>query len=57
MAQQHFVEEITNPTPYSPIPYSQKENNSPTQPYAFITPYFNTKLLKTLENLTTFKFP
>jgi hypothetical protein len=47
-----------NPTPYSPILYFGKENTPPPmQPCAFIIPYSNMKLLKTLNNLTTLKYP
>jgi hypothetical protein len=48
---------ITNPTPYSPISYFEKENNPPMQPCAFIIPYSTLKLLKTPDNLTTLKYP
>ncbi len=47
----------TNTTPYSPISYFEKENNPPTQPCAFIIPYYNLKQLKTLNNLTTLEYP
>jgi len=46
-----------NPTPYSSISYFEKENNPPTQPCAFIIPYFNMKLLKTPNNFTTLEYP
>ncbi len=57
MVYQLLLKKKTNPTPYSPMLYFKKENNSPTQPCAFITPYFNMKLLKTPNNITTFEYP
>jgi hypothetical protein len=47
----------TNPTPYFPISYFGKENNPPMQLCAFIILYFNMKLLKTFNNLTTLEYP
>jgi len=47
----------TNPTPYSPILYFEKENNPPTQPCAFIIFYSNMKLLKPPNNFTTLEYP
>jgi len=46
-----------NPTPYSPILYFRKKKQPPMQPCAFIIPYSNMKLLKILNNLTTFEYP
>jgi hypothetical protein len=52
-----LLKKETNPTSYSPILYFEKENNPPTQPCAFIIPYSNMKLQKTLYNLTTLEYP
>jgi hypothetical protein len=57
MVTNFLLKKKTNPTPYSPISYFGKENNPPGQPCAFIIPYSNMKLLKTLNNLTTLKYP
>jgi hypothetical protein len=47
-----------NLTPYSlNIVFREKKINLHTQPCAFINPYFNMKLLKTLNNLTTLEYP
>jgi hypothetical protein len=52
-----LLKKRTNPTPYSPILYFGKENTPPPNaPCAFIIPYFNMKLLKALNNLTTLKY-
>jgi hypothetical protein len=56
MVTNFLLKKRTNPTPYSPIAYFKKENNPPTQPCAFIIPYFNMKLLKTLNNLITLEY-
>ncbi len=47
----------TNPTLYSPISYFEKKKQPPTEPCAFIIPYSNMKLLKTLNKLTTLEYP
>jgi hypothetical protein len=52
-----LLKKRTNLTPYSPILYFEKENNPPMQPCAFIIPYSNMKLLKTLNNLTALEYP
>jgi len=57
MVTNFLLKKKTNPTPYSPILYFGKENNPLMQPCAFIIPYFNMKLLKTPNNLATFKYP
>jgi hypothetical protein len=45
-----------NSTPYSKYHISKKKKQPPTQPCAFNIPYFNMKLLKTLNNITTLKY-
>jgi hypothetical protein len=39
MITNFLLKKITNPTPYSPISYFEKENNPSMQPHAFIIPY------------------
>jgi hypothetical protein len=49
----HFLlKKRTNPTPYSPISYFEKENNPSMQPCAFNIPY---EVAKSPNNLTTLK--
>jgi hypothetical protein len=51
-----LLKKRTNPTLYLPISYFGKKN-PPTQSCAFIILYSILNLLKTFNNLTTFKYP
>jgi len=57
MVHQHFVEEKNKPNTLFTNVVPQKRKQPPTQPCTFIIPYFNTMLLKTPKNFTTFEFP
>jgi hypothetical protein len=55
MVIKFLLKKKTNLTPYSPISYFGKENNPPPRNHMHSS--FLMKLLKTLNNLITFKYP
>ncbi len=58
MITSFLLKKRINLTPYSSnVEFRKKRNQPPTQPCALIIPYFNMKLLKTLNSLTTHEYP